>query len=157
MEKQFKNLADKIITNDELGFVLQEINQLQKKISERTEKDLTEKLQKTSNEKLKYFITQWEKQNLIPENNEGQSVFLEELKQYLQKIPQIRIQVARTLPDSFLEQISSWLKNNTKEKLILNIVFNPKIVGGAIIEYKGEYRNYSLAKNINKIIEKNEL
>jgi F0F1-type ATP synthase delta subunit len=157
MDQTFKTLSDQIITNEELGFVLEEIGRIQKNIFSKNSQPLSEQAEESENKTLRNCLQEWEERKLIPENTDERSAFLERLKTHLQTIPQIRIQVARALSNNFLKNISLRLSQEPGEKIILNIILNPKIVGGAIIEYKGEYRNFSLEKKINEIISEKKI
>lgn len=75
-----------------------------------------------------------------------------ELEKKLQSLPEIKLEIAFSPGDDFLNKISQWLEKELGQKIILDITCNPKIVAGAIIEYRGNFRNFSLAKEIDKLI-----
>ncbi len=157
MEKAFKTLADKIITTEELNFILQEINQIHNLVFKETNKLLSKKLDEIKNQKLKTALEKWEKDKIISNIPSQQAQFLEDLKKYLQQIPQIRMQVARPLPSGFLKKLALWFQKETGKKIILEVIFDPKVVGGVALEYQGKYYNLSLAKEIDKIIEEKRI
>ena len=51
-----------------------------------------------------------------------------------------------------LEKISQWFEKELGQKIILDLSINPKIVGGVIIEYQGNWRDFSLEKEIDSLI-----
>lgn len=75
-----------------------------------------------------------------------------ELEKYLRSLPEIKLEIAFSPENNFLEKISQWLEKELGQKIILDLTVNPKIVGGAIIEYQGNWRDFSLAKEIDKLI-----
>lgn len=74
------------------------------------------------------------------------------LEKKLQSLPEIKLEIAFSPEDDFLNKISQWLEKELGQKIILDITCNPKIVAGAIIEYRGFFRDFSLAKKIDKLI-----
>lgn len=75
-----------------------------------------------------------------------------ELEKYLRSLPEIKLEIAFSPENNFLEKISQWFEKELGQKIILDLTVNPKIVGGAIIEYQGNWRDFSLAKEIDKLI-----
>lgn len=142
MKENFEDLAEKIITKEELIFFLEEISVAQKEIFKKEEGFLSKKVEGRISEDLKKYS----------KNPEQQFYFLEQLKKYLLNIPQVKLEIVFSPSANFLNKISSWLKKEIGKKIFLDLVLNPEIVGGVIIEYQGKYRNFSLAKEIDKII-----
>ena len=60
-----------------------------------------------------------------------------ELEKYLRSLPEIKLEIAFSPENNFLEKISQWFEKELGQKIILDLTVNPKIVGGAIIEYQG--------------------
>lgn len=52
---------------------------------------------------------------------------------------------------SLLAKIRSWLTAEIEEKVELKINVDKNILGGAIIEYKGRYKDFSLRKVLEKL------
>jgi F0F1-type ATP synthase delta subunit len=48
-------------------------------------------------------------------------------------------------------KVKEWFREKVKRRVILDIFVNPKIVGGARIEFQGKWRDFSLEKEIEKI------
>ncbi|TSC75984.1 MAG: hypothetical protein G01um101430_154 [Parcubacteria group bacterium Gr01-1014_30] len=72
------------------------------------------------------------------------------LEKKLKSLPEIKLEIAFSPKDNFLNKISEWLEKESGQKVILNLTINPKIVAGAIIEYQGNWRDFSLAGEIDK-------
>jgi F0F1-type ATP synthase delta subunit len=150
----FEDFAKKIITKEDLIFFLDQINLTEQLLFKDKNIPLTEKLKGRVSEDFKEFIEKLEKENVITRDVEKNRNFFEDLKNYLLKIPQIKIEIAFKPSRIFVEKISLWLEKNFREKIIVDLYFNPEIVGGAVIEYKGKYLNYSLTKKIDELISK---
>jgi F0F1-type ATP synthase delta subunit len=150
----FEDFAKKIITKEDLIFFLDQINLAEQFLFKERNIPLTEKLKGKVSEDFKNLIEKLENENVITGDVERSRKFFEDLKNYLLKIPQIKIEIAFKPSRRFIEKISLWLEKNFGEKIIVDLYFNPEIVGGAIIEYKGKYLNYSLEKKIDELISK---
>jgi len=152
MEKHFKDFAEKIRTKEELIFFLEEIARVRQIIFRDKEVSLSKKIEGKVNGELKKFLESLEKEGVISGSRERQSAFLEKLEKELQSLPEIRLEIAFSPDDDSLERISQWLEKELGQKIILDLTINPKVVGGAIIEYQGNWREFSLAKEIDQLI-----
>lgn len=115
MEKDFKELAGKVRTKEELISLLEEIDQ--KKLGRETSK----------------------------------------LEEALRSLPEMKLEIAFLPSDDFLNRISQWLKKETDQKIILDITLNPKLGAGVIIEYRGFFRDFSLARRIDQLISQQDV
>ena len=152
MKKIFDQLAKKIITKEDLIFFIEEVNILQSFIFKNTRIPLSDRLNKKVEEDFKQYIKELEDQNLLSGSPNQQLSFFEDLKDYLQKIPQLKLEIAFSPPRSFLLAIKKWFREKNGQEVILDITVNPEIVGGATIEYQGRYRDFSLLEKLNKSI-----
>ena len=151
MEDIFKKLTEKIITKEELIFYLQEINSIQRIIFKNINTPLSEKAKGKIREESIKKLQELEEKKIILKNPEKNRIFFEELKKYLQSIPQLKITIAFHPEKKFINKIYSWLRKEMNQKIILDFIFNPKIIGGIIIEYQGKQLNLSLAKKIDEL------
>lgn len=159
MEKVLEDFAKKIKTKEELIFYLEEITQVQQIIIKNKRKPLTlsKKIEGKVSEEFKNFLERLEKEEAISKNLGQQSSFLEKVKKYLQSLPEIKLEIAFLPSREFLTRINQWLEKELGQKIILDLIINPKIVGGAVIEYQGNWRNFSLGKEIDKLISQKSL
>jgi F0F1-type ATP synthase delta subunit len=159
MEKYFEGLIKRIRTKEELIFFLEEIARVRAIIFKNG--GAAELMRKTTEgkteggEELKKFLEKWEKEKVISANREKQSDFFRKLEKDLQSLPKIKLEIAFSPNEDFLDKISQWLEKELRQKTILDITVNPDIVGGAVVEYQGNWRDFSLAKEIDGIVSKN--
>lgn len=106
---------------------------------EKTFEDLLKKIR--TREELVFFLEEIAQKKFEEEG-------IAELEKKLLALPEIKLEIAFSPNDSFLEKISQWLEKELGQKVILDITVNPKVVAGAIIEYQGFFRDFSLAKNL---------
>lgn len=157
MEKIFSDFAKNVITKEDLFFFIDEINLAENLLFKEENISLSERLKGKVSETFENFIKYLEKEGVISENIENNRIFFEQLKNYLLKLPQIKFEIAFKTKGDFLNKLSFWLEKTLGKKLILDLYFNPEIVGGVIIEYQGKYFNFSLAKKIDELISKKSL
>lgn len=147
----FESIIKKIITKEDLIFFLEEINLLRKFIFQNTETPLSEKVRGKLSEDFREYLQKIEREGLISQSPNQQLSFFEELKKYFRELPQIKLEIAFLPSKEFLLRMRDWLKTTIGKEIILDIVLNPGVVGGAIIEYQGSYFNSSVAKEIDKL------
>lgn len=150
MEEIFEKMAKKIISREQLVALLEQINLVQQLIFKNINIPLSEKAEGIS-EDFKKEIQKLEEKKIISKNPEANQIFFENFKNYLLNLPQIKIVIAFLPREEFLKRISHWLNKEMKQKVILDLVSDPKIVGGAIIEYQGKRLDFSIAKEIDKL------
>ena len=148
----FEDLAKKIKTKEELIFYLEELSRAQQAVFKQGGVLLSEKLKGKISEELKNFFERMEKKGMLSKNPEQQYSFLEKIKKYLLSLSEVKLEIAFSPSNDFLKEISLWFEKELGQKVILDLTVNPKIVGGAIIEYQGNWRDYSLAREIDKLI-----
>ena len=153
----FDNFSKKIITKEDLIFYLEEINLVKRLIFKNINIPLSEKAKGKISEHFRKEIEKLEKNKIISKKPEKNQILFENFEKYLQNLPQIKIKIAFHAKEKFVNEISFWLEKEIKQKVILDLIFNPKIVGGAIIEYKGKQFNFSLAKKIDKLVLQKQL
>ena len=152
MKGVFERIIKKIRTKEELIFFLEEIAKIRQIIFKDNGALLSKKVERKVGGELKGLLERLEKEGVISESRGQQLAFWEELEKELQHLPEIKLEIAFSPNDDYLEKISQWLEKELGRKIILDLAINPKIVGGAIIEYQGNWRDFSLAKEIDKLI-----
>lgn len=152
MKGVFEGIIKKIRTKEELIFFLEEIAKIRQIIFKDSGALLSKKAERKVSGETKELLERLEKEGVISESRGRQSAFWEELEKELQSLPEIKLEIAFSPDGDSLEKISQWLEKESGRKIILDLAINPKIVGGAIIEYQGNWRDFSLAKDIDKLI-----
>ncbi len=143
-------LLEKILTKEDCILTLGEISRLQQIIF-KSKGHLSKKSENIVDRNLYQFFLILEEKGKLGFDQKEQFDFLEDLKNFLKNLPVLKLEIAFLPLQKTIEKISRWLRKEVEGKIILDIYFNPSIVGGAILEYKGKYLNLSLAKEIDKI------
>ncbi|MCX6759693.1 MAG: F0F1 ATP synthase subunit delta [Candidatus Nealsonbacteria bacterium] len=152
MKKIFEDFAKKIKTKEELIFYLEEIAQIRQIIFKDKDIPLSKKVERKVDGEFRKFLEISEKEEVISKNPGQQSSFFQELEKYLQSLPEIKLEIAFSPDDNSLDRISQWFEKELGQKIILDLIINPRVVGGAIIDYRGNWRDFSLAKKIDQLI-----
>jgi F0F1-type ATP synthase delta subunit len=149
------SLLERIFTKEDIISLKEDISKIQKVIFSKSG-TLSEKAKGIAKKELFEFILEAEKKGEIDFSSQEQFEFLENLKIKLDSLPLLKMTLAFSPTQSTIEKISQFLENKLGKKIILDISYNPEILGGAILEYRGKYLNLSLAKNLEKSLKINE-
>jgi F0F1-type ATP synthase delta subunit len=74
---------------------------------------------------------------------------LEKIKSDLGNLNVFRITLAFQPVHDDLDKIITWIRSNIGPQVVLDVVFDESVIGGAIIEYKGIYADMSLRKKLD--------
>ncbi len=151
-----KSLKEKvqnyIYTKEDLNLFMRDAEKISDLAFENPKLSLGEKIEKAkekiSNKFYDFFL------ELFQDKHSDKEKILKELadiKEELLKLPVLKIQLAFLPAQTFIEELSDWLKRNLKKKVLLDIKVNPTIVGGVILEYRGRYLDLSLKREIEKL------
>lgn len=69
---------------------------------------------------------------------------LEALRDEFSGLPSVAIYLPFRAPDEELNKIGEWLRKNVKKDLVMDVKFDPAMVGGCGLVWKGYYKDYSL-------------
>ena len=76
--------------------------------------------------------------------------FLEGLRQVILAAQRLELSLADDPSEVFLERISSWVKQNLGAEILLDIHYDPRLVGGAVVSFRGKYADYSVKKRLGE-------
>jgi F0F1-type ATP synthase delta subunit len=62
----------------------------------------------------------------------------------------ITLYIPFNIPEDELAKLGGWFKSNLGNTTLLDISYDPNIIGGCAISYKGVYKDYSLREKINQ-------
>ncbi len=91
------------------------------------------------------------KSGLDSKNKEQIRNFLLTLIHLLTKFKIIRVTLAIEPTQQTIGNIHNWISANLGQEYILDIETDPEVLGGAIIVFKGEYRDFTIKKNIETV------
>lgn len=81
------------------------------------------------------------------------ATLIKNLNDELAKIAIVELTIAFEPTRQNLDIFHAWLSENLNTPVVLNVHYDPKLVAGAVIIYKGLYRDFSVAKKIDAAVE----
>jgi hypothetical protein len=88
---------------------------------------------------------------LFPQETQRQTIFLTDLKNYLESRKSVRLTISFEPSRDFLKRLHGFLAGSVGPNYLLDIYVKPEIVAGVVIEFEGKYRDYSLAKVLEEL------
>jgi F0F1-type ATP synthase delta subunit len=83
-------------------------------------------------------------------NRENIKIILENILSEVKNLKKIKITLASQPDETTIENLGKWLNNNQLQNYIFDVALDKKILGGAVITgQKGDYKDFSLSKNID--------
>jgi len=147
MENEFSKLTENVLTKEDLISLLEEIYFVENLIFKEKERKLSEKIEGKVSPNLENFVKELEKREKLKNLKEAENIF-ENLKEYLLSLPQIKLKIAFNPRRDFQERIAKVFD----KKLILDFEVDPEIIGGVIVEYGGKIFDFSLKRNLERIL-----
>src|SRR5690606_35422612 len=90
------------------------------------------------------------KEKVATNDNDACQKFFESLREKVLNINTIELTIAFDPTPAQVQKIAHWINSNAKQKLFLNFIVNPKIIGGLQIGLNGMYKDKSLKTKISK-------
>ena len=76
---------------------------------------------------------------------------LSDLKNSLADLAVVKLTLAFEPSESTIDKIITFVRQTLSEKIILEVRFEPKILGGVILEFRGLYRDYTLKSRLDEV------
>lgn len=95
-----------------------------------------------------------EKTGLEPAGDRAQAKFLKDLTAYLKLIPVVKVTIAFAPTNTYLMKLNSEISAVVGTKVILDIVINSYVIGGAVFEYKGKVSRQTLDEKLGEVLGK---
>ncbi len=110
-----------------------------------------------SYEKQEKLLTLFSKEHINIKQITGVQSCLQDIKKIIAQIPVVTLAISFAPKQQMLEIIATWFLVNTKKPVLLDIIINRNLIGGAIIEYKGIFKDYSLKKILEEKYQQGDL
>ncbi|OGY23259.1 MAG: hypothetical protein A2172_02710 [Candidatus Woykebacteria bacterium RBG_13_40_15] len=156
--ESFEKFVEDLITKEQLLSLSDEIEIALSFIYKGTlSEPLSAKLSSDVSESFRKKLILAEEKGLFSKDPEAQKEFFRELKKYSQSIPVCKITLAFVPRQSFLSNLEDWFIKQVGRKVFLDIYANSKILGGAVIEFEGNYRDYSFSSELEQLLDRRNL
>lgn len=130
-------------TKLEANLLLDEVEALQKSTFKVGEGDFDSTLEKNVRAKVATAITQ-------AIGNGSREETLQLLKEKLENLIYLNLTIAFEPTMEVVGRINTWVKQNVGPEVAMDITTDARILGGAIIEYKGKIAKLTLASSLDQ-------
>lgn len=154
MKKQINTAAftpfvNKVNDAAELPQLLADLNNIARFLFKGKEGTIFDKAKDFMPSYLAPIFLELEKAGLEPQGDRDQQKFINELILYLGKLPKVKITLAFEPTRDLVDNLNGLITQEADKKVILEIVVNQFIVGGAIFEYRGKVYKDTLEDKLN--------
>lgn len=144
--KAFSEILEKVITSDDVALLQSEIDTLKKSLFTVGE-DGFDAAAKTQ-------VRAWVGQAVSDQGGstiKSRESYLIQLAGELKKLPVIHLSIAVEPTYETLNNIHAWLLRELNSNFILELEYDPGLIGGAIITYQGKYHDGSLKTQLEEV------
>lgn len=145
----FKSLKEKLITRTDLINCLEDLSQV-KDLAHNKEGSLADLAEEVVSPPLQEVF---EGSGEDLSNTQKRNQFLEDLEDYLEDFDRLRLTLAFSASREFLKKIKTDLEEEINSEFIIDLTVDPKIIGGAKLEYQGRYLDFSLETQLDSVFE----
>jgi hypothetical protein len=147
LKEMYSEIIKRLRTKEETYQILDEVDLLLKTIYQNTSK---------YDDIIINDIRKWVK-DMITSEIEKEKIdkeeYLKGLKEVINKLKVLDLTISFDPSSSTVNHISSWVRQNLGETVIINFIYDPKIIAGATISYNGRYIDLSLLAKFNQSFE----
>lgn len=145
-----KLILSKIKTKEDADTLMEEIDVLSSSMYEQKDDFET-----ALNSKIRHWVAELIRQELQKGNGEKEDKeeVLKKIKSELEKIKIIKLSLAYEPSMESLELLSGWVKSNLSNSTVIEIHYRKDLIAGAIVEFEGEYRDFTVSKRLASVIE----
>jgi len=141
----FSALAESVNTTEDLRMLQKEVEAIKQSIYSTGKNGKDTVLREKVRAKVARIIE--------PALDEKPEHILDELLAELKALPIIRMNIAFQPTQSTIEKITDWLRTNTDQKWVLDLVINPDVGAGTILEVNGYYRDFSYKEKMSAAVQ----
>ena len=78
--------------------------------------------------------------------------FLSKMQEHVSLLPVLSMVIAIEPKEKTLDMLSEWFLLNKQKQVLFDLIYEPGLIGGAAIAYKGKYLDYSIKPLFTKIL-----
>lgn len=78
---------------------------------------------------------------------------LENLKESLKKLKVLKLHISVSPTQEIIDKIHNWTKENLLQKVLIDFIKDESLLGGAAIEFDGLYKDLSLKKTLDEVLQ----
>lgn len=93
----------------------------------------------------------FQKDNISLDDKTTIKEYLVGLREQIQKLKTLKLTLAFESSEYTIDNLFNWISKNLLTGIILEIKTDKSIIGGAVIELEGKYKDYSLRKTLEEV------
>jgi F0F1-type ATP synthase delta subunit len=137
-ESEYKQILQSLVrTREDVNILLSELDVLEKSIFRVGEGDFSSSLNNLIRAKTKTVVEPF----FLAGTIEKKIIMV---KEKLKNLEYLNLTTAFEPSNETIRKISLWIRQNIGQEAVINLSFDKKIIGGAIVEYKGKVVNATL-------------
>lgn len=90
---------------------------------------------------------------VITDSKLGREETLKKLRKEIANLRPINIELAFSPSKESIERIYSWLNSNCTPGFVIQVITNPRVIGGATITHNGKFFNGSIVENVTQFLD----
>jgi F0F1-type ATP synthase delta subunit len=145
-------LIEDLKTADDLELLAAEIDMLLVSLyqndSNAFKDTLDTKLQRRMGDLFVHSLTE---QKIALTDREQLQEYFTELKEFISHLPHLQLTLPYHPSNEQIGQLSDWVRQQTGKAVILQLKYNKRLLGGAVITYGGAYKDLSLKKKLETV------
>ena len=142
-------IITKLRTKEDLDLIQVELELLKKSLYQ---KDAN------YNDVLKNDIRSWVAEIISDESKEtGIEKYLNDSEEFLKSVVVLSASISFEPSDVFIDRFSEYVKTNVSKQTVVDFLFNPQLIGGVQLSFKGKYIDLSIRKKITQEFESTTL
>jgi hypothetical protein len=103
-------------------------------------------------EKKENFLRLLRNHKINPQSASGLKEFINKILEKISAIPVLSLTIAFEPNQETLNKLSEWFILNASKEVVFEIKVNPKIVGGATINFNGQFKDYSIKETFDHVV-----
>ena len=142
----YSEIIHTVHTKKDLDVILRELEKLQKSVYETDTTVFDEALSKyVRSDVAKMIRADLNTQQVAKDE------YFKVLDRRLRVLKPLKLTMAFEPSENFEERVHEWATKNIGEFVYIHFVYNPTVVGGALIEYEGKFHDFSLNKTLDEL------
>jgi len=151
----YSELLDQLMTVDDVEKLKNEVEILRSAVFK-----LGKKNEDAFEQTLKNDVRTWVAEairKILADQTVDKQKFLQDLSEELKKLKPVQITLASQPSQALLEKMHDWLNVQVHPGILLDIQYEPAILGGMVIAADGKYHDFSLRKKTLEVLEKTNI
>ncbi len=154
MASAFKPFESIIFDTRALLRILDDLALIERSLFRAKEGFISQKARDFTTSSTLLLFDEIEKMGAEPTGDKNQLNFLHDLIEYLKRLPQVKVTLAFSPTNNFIEKISTQISNLLGKKAILDVLVDEYIVGGAVFEFEGRISRQTLDIQLESVLKK---